>query len=221
MKKLLALLGVITISLSACTKPVVQTPILPINKNVSTLSTTKTTDSTIKLPQKIEKIHELFKTYIGTISAEDLEKGDCVARADEFYKKIQSANLDVTNARIILFVREPNTQYGMSAPQPLKPNNDFIKGQVVPFWIWHSFVIVDGYVFDPKYKLSVDTIDSYYKNLWEKNDAGDSWIFSIKPETLPQITGSPYPGAKPRMFNFVPISFKDLVKNPLHLTVKK
>ncbi|MBF0409556.1 MAG: hypothetical protein HQM10_19605 [Candidatus Riflebacteria bacterium] len=171
------------------------------------------------LPENLKNTGKLFNTFIGKMTEDDLENGNCVNHSIQFSKFLAESGEKHASLRIILMVKEPGRGF---MPNPIKPDNEYIRGKAVNFWIWHSFTLIDSYAFDPKYKHGTNDLKTYFSHLWSKSPDFESfWIFSVTPDKIPEISGSPYPGAAPRMFSFVPISPSKLIEDPSHISKRK
>ena len=161
------------------------------------------------------RIIKVFAEMVKSLSDSDLSAGNCVANSTRFYRELEKHELLDDDARIVLMVREPNQ--GM--PNPMYPNKRFLRGSPANFWIWHAFVLTQNLVFDCNYKIDGENLNNYFKNFWSTDRNFSSfWVFAVRIEDLPEITGSNYPGGPPKMLRFKPISPAQLLKNPRHLT---
>lgn len=159
-----------------------------------------------------------FIKFRSALKTADLAAGSCVKNATDFYSRLLEAKIDTSAVRIVLVVREPNR--GM--PNPMYPDPAWVRGEPVKFWIWHAFVIAHGWVFDPNYRKATAPLETYFQTLWGKDPARDQfWVFAVQLQDFPQIAGSDYPGGPPRMLRFVPITWRQLVANPLHRTQRR
>jgi len=161
---------------------------------------------------------EAYDAWAGAMHPAELETGSCVAHAEAIYRLLERHGAAAERLRVVLMVREPD--HGM--PQPMRPDNDWIRGEPVSFWIWHAVTTLDGRVFDPKYRTTGETLERYFATMWSKDGSlADFWIFSVPAAEIKNIAGSTYPGGPPRMLQFEPIDYRALVAHPLHTTRRK
>lgn len=164
------------------------------------------------------RVDDLFGGFIKGLSAGDLGAGNCVANSTKFYQELERAGLVGEDTRLVLMVREPNR--GM--PQPMVPDRRFLRGEPSAFWIWHAFVLTGGRVYDANFRQDGAPLAQYFTQFWAKDpNFASFWVFAVRLETLPQLVGSPYPGAAPRMLQFAPITPAELIRNPRHLTRRR
>lgn len=185
-------------------------------------------------------LQSIFSTYLQSLTSAERDGGNCVSLATAFSRKAAPYTTVDDALRIVLLVGEPDTSHGVYMPQPLVPEAYYVYGEPVRMWAWHAFVLIDGVVFDPKFRPRPETdeecliptgeecliapLDEYYKKFWQsfvERAEFSHWIFTAKPGQEGEFTGSPYPGAAPRMTKFLPITFVDLIDNPQHLSERK
>ncbi len=194
------------------------TPALAAERPSDSSATPSRSDPPAGFPRAALPILREFVKFRAALQPADLSAGSCVKNATDFYSRLLEAKLDTSAVRIVLLVREPNR--GM--PNPIVPDPAWVRGEPVKFWIWHAFVIAHGWVFDPNYRKATAPLETYFQTLWGKDPARDQfWVFAVQLQDFPQIAGSDYPGGPPRMLRFVPITWRQLVANPLHRTQRR
>ncbi len=167
-------------------------------------------------PENVLRAIPAFEGFVSSLSSDDLNGGRCVANSRRFHELLQSRReVDLRGARIVLFVLPPG-KGGM--PQPIVPNAAFVNGRDPGFWVWHAFLLLDGYVFDANYSAGVKPMAEYWNTLWAKDPRRtEFWIYSVSIEMLADLQGNSGSG-RPKFLRYEPISPEGWLAHPDHVS---